>query len=136
MKRSIQLRATPFLLSMLAIMSCATILFLFNPAEHSFYPFCFFYRTTGLLCPGCGALRALHQLLHGQVAAAVRFNALLVFFLPFAACFSGWFAIRKLKHQSAAFAIGSSWLWISLGVLLAFGILRNLPFAQKFWLAP
>jgi hypothetical protein len=37
-------------------------LFLFNPATTSFYPACPFFWATGCYCPGCGSLRALHQL--------------------------------------------------------------------------
>ena len=56
----------------------AGVLFCFDPNRYPFYPLCFFHRATGLLCPGCGSLRALHQLLHGNLATAFHFNALLV----------------------------------------------------------
>ena len=130
------LRKAPFLLSMVAIGCSALVLFLFNPARHSFYPFCAFHRATGLLCPGCGSLRALHQLLHGHFAEAVRFNALLVTSLPVAGWFVATFAVRKLKNQPATLVISSVWLWWALGVMLVFGILRNLSFAPSAWLAP
>ena len=38
---------------------------------------------TGLKCPGCGSQRMLHALLHGDIAAAWRFNALLFLLVPF-----------------------------------------------------
>ena len=120
----------------MAIGCSAVVLFLFNPARHSFYPFCLFHRATGLLCPGCGSLRALHQLLHGHFLAAVRFNALLVASLPVVSYFFGRFAVRKFKNQPVPLLISSVWLWWALGVMLAFGILRNLPFAPSAWLAP
>src|SRR3954447_20165 len=60
------------------------VLYWFNPAQFGFYPRCALYETTGLLCPGCGSLRAIHQLLHGHLAAAFQLNALLVLGLPFA----------------------------------------------------
>src|SRR5215475_918213 len=69
--------------SILAI-GCGATLYFFNPAQHGFYPVCTFYRTTGLLCPGCGTLRAMHQLLHGNLEAAVRLNAFTVSLLPIA----------------------------------------------------
>ena len=40
---------------------------------------------TGLHCPGCGSTRGLHALLHGDVAAAWRFNPAMVLVLPLAA---------------------------------------------------
>jgi len=112
------------------------ILFLYNPSQAGFYPFCLFHRTTGLLCPGCGTLRAMHQLLHGHFAAAFRFNALFVCSLPLLS----WLAIRlflsQVRHQPSPFPIRPVWLWCGLAVLIAFGILRNLPFAQLTRLAP
>jgi hypothetical protein len=129
-------RAIPALLAALTALTVGAVLFLFNPSQHHFYPLCMFYCTTGLLCPGCGGLRAAHQLLHGHLAAAFRFNALFVSSLPFLA----WWGFRhiraRLKHQPATIAIRPRWLWCGLAVLVLFGILRNLPFARAFWLAP
>src|SRR6266478_6212704 len=67
------------------LIASAAVLYFFNPAQFGFYPICFFYKTTGLLCPGCGTLRALHQLLHGHFEAAFRFNPLMVSSVPIVA---------------------------------------------------
>ena len=40
-----------------------------NPYESGAFPSCIFYQATGWYCPGCGGLRATHELLHGDVAA-------------------------------------------------------------------
>lgn len=118
----------------LLIVVGAIVLFCFDPSQHPFYPVCVFHKTTGLLCPGCGSLRALHQLLHGHWAAALRFNALLISSLPVAAWLFGRFAARKLKDPAATLVIRPLWFWCA--VMIAFGILRNMPFAQLAWLAP
>jgi hypothetical protein len=108
------------------------VLFFFDPSRYSIYPVCLFHKTTGLQCPGCGALRAMHQLLHGHIAAAFRLNALLVLSLPLA----GWYAARqvaaRLSHTRVA-PIRQAWLWSALVVLVAFGVARNLPWAQFGW---
>jgi hypothetical protein len=119
-----------------ALIAGAAILYFFNPAQSGFYPTCLFYKTTGLLCPGCGTLRATHQLLHGHIEAAFRFNALLVSSLPiFAVGF-----VQAARHRAAnkpAFSwIRPTWLWVGLAILIAFGILRNLPGASHYYLAP
>jgi hypothetical protein len=112
------------------------VLYLFNPAQFGFYPTCIFYKTTGLLCPGCGTLRAMHQLLHGHVLAAFRFNALIVSSLPFLA-FGCTQAVRsKAANKPALIWIRSNWLWVVLAILIVFGILRNLPGASRYFLAP
>ena len=114
----------------------AGVLFCFDPNRYPFYPLCFFHRATGLLCPGCGSLRALHQLLHGNLATAFHFNALLVSSIPLLAWLPIRVAIRNLTNQPQRLAIRPAWLWCGLAVMVAFGILRNLPLAHFAWLAP
>ena len=53
------------------------------------------YQLTGLACPGCGSLRALHQLTHGHFGEALRLNPMLVMALPFLF----WIVLRK-KQKS------------------------------------
>lgn len=55
----------------------------FEPGEFRLFPPCPFLWLTGFYCPGCGSLRALHQLLHGNFAAAISFNPFAVLALPF-----------------------------------------------------
>jgi hypothetical protein len=102
------------------------ILFFYDPAQIPIYPVCPFHRITGLDCPGCGSLRAIHQLLHGNILAAIRFNALLVLSLPIMA----WFGFRILRHElkaAPAVIVRPIWLWIYFGAWIAFGVLRDLP---------
>jgi len=44
-----------------------------------------FYALTGHYCPGCGATRAIAELLHGHVAAALHFNAAVTLLIAHAA---------------------------------------------------
>ena len=86
-----------FFLWFALLLAGAAVLFFFNPSQFGFYPTCLFYKTTGLLCPGCGTLRATHQLLHGHIEAAFRFNALIVSSLPLVA----WGGIRAARNRAA-----------------------------------
>ena len=125
--------------SMLAIVAftaaaCGAILFRFNPAEHAFYPQCFFHQITGLQCPGCGGLRAGHQLLHGHLLVALHLNALAVLALPlFAGFLCQEFAGRRSGIRGGRF-FTSWWSWGFVGLLLAFTVLRN--FSAFGFLAP
>ncbi len=103
-------------------------LYVVDPARHAVYPACPLYVTTGLECPGCGGLRATHQLLHGHLAAAWALNPLAVLFVPL----SAWFLVdaaltlgrgRGLPKVAPRAAV----VWLGLAVLVLFGILRNLP---------
>jgi hypothetical protein len=111
-------------------------LFFFDPNRYGFYPYCTFYRATGLLCPGCGSLRALHHLLHGDVAEAVHFNVVLVSSLPFLGLYAGRMLLNRWRGKSSILTPRPNWLWAGLVVLVVFGFLRNLPFAKAAWLAP
>jgi len=116
--------------------AAALVLYCFNPAESRFYPGCSFHATTGLHCPGCGCLRAMHQLLHGHVSAAFHFNPLFVTSLPI---FLLHFTRAGLRHHHGdprALEVKTVWLWVGGAILLLFGILRNLPFDSFAWMRP
>ena len=103
------------------------LLFRFNPSEHAFYPFCVFHRVTGLECPGCGGLRATHQLLHGHIAMAFRYNPLVVTAAPFVLVLlvRRWWRGpgHPLSHRAMVIMA-----WLAFVVLVTFWIVRNLPF--------
>ena len=112
------------------------VLFFFSPTQYPFYPRCPLHAMTGLHCPGCGSLRAMHSLLHGDLAGAIRFNALLILSLPFLACLgvnSVRASLRKARLDTGPRTV---WIWIFFAMMLTFGVLRNLPFAPFSHLAP
>ncbi len=110
----------------LAGVAGAAILYWFDPARAGFYPVCFFHQTTGLLCPGCGGLRAMHQLLHGHWAAAFALNPLVVIGLPLVAAICLRWLLGRLRHQPVRWELRPRWFWAGLALLLLFGIARNL----------
>jgi hypothetical protein len=114
--------------------AAAVVLFLYNPAQSRFYPLCLFHQTTGLQCPGCGSLRALHQLLHGHIVAAFGYNALLIVSLPFLLT-HGLQQLLAKSSQRPVQPVKAKWLWAGLALLIAFGVLRNLPFSAFAWMA-
>ena len=103
------------------------VLRVFDPATSGVFPPCLLHSLTGWYCPGCGSLRALHQLLHGNVAAAFRFNALSMAMLPVA----GYLIVR-----GDASTLKPTWIWLLLVVIVAFGVLRNIPAYPFTLLAP
>ena len=103
------------------------VLFWFDPNRYPFYPVCAFHKVTGLLCPGCGSLRAMHQLLHGHLAAAFRLNPLLIATLPIFAGFAVKRRRRKPQGEIAGFGLESKWWWVIVGIVVAFTAWRNVP---------
>lgn len=110
-----------------AALAAAWILYSFDPATASFYPSCPFLQLTGWQCAGCGSLRGLHQLLHGNFAAALHLNPLMVISLPFLVfgwvmeSFQ-WFTDRPLL----TLRLSSRWVWAYVALLVGFTIVRNL----------
>lgn len=123
----------------LTLATLAALLFLrfYNPASSGLYPPCPFHALTGLHCPGCGTLRGLHQLLHGNLAAAFAFNPLMVLSLPFV----GYGLISRVLfgftgHTLPKFFIQPIWIKLLFFVVMAFWILRNIPSFPFTLLAP
>ena len=96
-----------------AALAFLAALYFFSPEQYWVYPQCLFRQWTGLECAGCGSLRSVHRLLHGEFAAAFRFNPLLYFIVPVLAI---W---RRHLHKPA-------WLWSIAGALVLFTVWRNL----------
>jgi len=110
-----------------AIFGAAAVVFFFDPDKNVFYPVCAFHKLTGLNCPGCGATRSLHALLHGNFPLALHDNALFVFTLAALASRGMWFAAKRISRKPAGHVLEPKVLWAFLIVALAFGVLRNLP---------
>jgi hypothetical protein len=126
-----------WLIIALLLLGATVVLYLFNPAQNSFYPRCTLYVMTGLYCPGCGSLRALHQLTHGHILTALHDNLLLVLALPVAGIYSWRFAFWWLTEQPLPrFIIRPIWIKILVAVVILFTVLRNIPAAPFNWLAP
>jgi len=106
----------------------------------SLSPGCTFRRLTGFCCPGCGGTRAFFALLKGDVLSAWRMNSLLLSGLALLCLFAlmhglEWLAKGAIRW-SDKFRVTSASAWWLCGAVLAFWILRNLPWWPFTWLAP
>jgi hypothetical protein len=100
-----------------------------DPHTSGSWGFCPFLVLTGRPCPFCGGLRAVWDLEHGQLAAAVGSNLLVVLALPWVALgLTIWFLRRAAGDGSELppWARGRTVLAL-LGITLAFGVLRLTP---------
>ena len=101
------------------------------------FPACWFYSLTGLHCPGCGATRALHALLQGEMGRAVDYNVLAVVLGPAVMAWSVFLLYRALRYRRVSPpAIPGHVLAGALLTAITFAVLRNLPFAPFPLLAP
>lgn len=115
----------------------AALLYVFSPSESGLFPPCPFHALTGWYCPGCGSLRALHQLLHGDILAAMHLNPLMVLSLPFVAY---GLAAEMLKTclgiRLPGVRLRAYWIWAIFAVIVLYGIARNIPYSPFILLAP
>lgn len=106
-----------------------------DPNQPGHYPVCPFYALTGLYCPGCGSLRALHDLAHLDLAGAWGMNPLLVLAVPFLAwTWVAWVG-REVRGVPRTRLAHPGWLYALAALVLAFWVLRNVPPLAP-WLAP
>ncbi|HOP80857.1 MAG TPA: DUF2752 domain-containing protein, partial [Armatimonadota bacterium] len=121
-----------FGLGLMVVVGLLVTLYLFNPAVTRIYPPCPFNAITGLHCPGCGSLRAAHQLLHGNLIAALDLNPLFVLSLPFIVYYS-----LPSRRLDIVRCLSNRYHSVGWGVVIVlFWVLRNLPYYPFTILAP
>ncbi|MEI7779795.1 MAG: DUF2752 domain-containing protein [Actinomycetes bacterium] len=109
--------------------TATTFVALVDP-NHGHYPLCPTKYLTGLDCPFCGGLRAVHSLTHGHVTAALHHNALVALALPFVAF--GWvlWLRREWRGEPAPLRdrreVAREELAL-LAIAILFMLIRNLP---------
>lgn len=117
-------RRTPLILLVGAI--AATALVALRDPHDGGYGLCPVLAVTGWYCPTCGGLRAVHDLVTGDLAGAWAMNPLVTVGVPLAAiALVVWTARARLGRPARQLPV-----WLIVGgaaVLIAFGVLRNLP---------
>jgi len=117
-----------FVIILAAIALSVLFLYHIDPGQSSLLPPCLFHKLTGLHCPGCGSIRALHELVHGNITAAIRLNPLAIAALPFLAYAFISYGVRTwIKKPAARRQAKGFWIWLLLAAVIAFWIARNIP---------
>ncbi|MFN8225807.1 MAG: DUF2752 domain-containing protein [Mycobacterium sp.] len=87
----------------------------------SAFPGCPFKLATGWNCPGCGGLRMVHDLLHGDLSAAVVDNVFLLVGLPSLA----FWVLLRMRQGRAVF--GPVTVTVLVALTVVWTVMRNLP---------
>lgn len=118
--------------ALLALLACmlvgGVVLYLYSP-ESLRIPRCPFLQLTGWQCPGCGSLRGIHALLHGDLGRVLQLNVMLIPALLYLALLvmleltrpHSVRAERLYRHFSGRIAS-----WIIFVLIVVWGIGRNL----------
>jgi Protein of unknown function (DUF2752) len=112
-------------------------LYVMTPGPGGILPPCPFYTLTGYYCIGCGTVRALHQLLHGNVGGAFGYNPLMMVALPFMVYAFVSLCMEVLWGRSLPklFSSNASGV-VLLCIAVAYWVLRNVPVYPLTLLAP
>ena len=113
----------------------AALLRIRDPHVDGAYGYCPFHAITGWWCPACGGMRAVNDLTHGDVVAALSSN---VFVPPLVVAgvllLVRWVQLRKRGDDLPPIAIGRTAVLAVALVLVSFTIVRNTPWGS--WFAP
>ncbi|TNY34893.1 DUF2752 domain-containing protein [Thermomonospora catenispora] len=118
-----------------AVAAGTTWVALVDPHEPGRYPTCPLLWATGLYCPGCGALRMVHELAHGRLDAALGLNPLLFALLPvFGYLYARWVVLSVQGRPMSSRLLRPAAVYTLLALVIVFWVVRNLPFGAS--LAP
>lgn len=121
------------------LLVAAGILYHNPPGTSWVTPPCMLHKATGLHCPGCGSTRATYALLHGDVMGAMKKNLLFMAALPFLAWWSLRSAVAWVQGRpgpASTFDFKLWMCWTLVATILAFAVMRNLPWKPFSLLAP
>lgn len=138
MRTLVQLGQRRVLAAMVLLGPAAIILLrVFDPATSGIFPPCPIRYLTGLYCPGCGSLRAMHALLHGELARAWAMNPLMIVMLPFVTYGLVSAALLELRGNGLPeVMLPAKWIRAFCVVVVLYAVARNLPLYPFDLLAP
>jgi len=119
-------RSLVIVLVIAALLLFGFIYYALDPSASSLFPRCAFHSLTGYKCPGCGSQRAVHALLHGDVAAAFGYNALLFIAVPWIVLCLFAEGQRMRNPRLYARLHAPLLIWLFLALVLIWWLLRNI----------
>jgi hypothetical protein len=92
-------------------------------------PLCPTKALLGIDCPGCGAARMIYSLLHGNLLAAARYNALgLAALVLLAWAYAAWTYGRATGRRVRGWQHNRWAAPVTLALVSVWFVLRNIPF--------
>ncbi|MGW0181326.1 DUF2752 domain-containing protein [Nocardia sp. NPDC003345] len=115
--------------------AAVTAVHLRDPHIEGSWGVCPVYALLGVYCPGCGGMRAVHNLTDGNIIDSLHSNLLALPVLVLFALWVGDGVVRGWRGENPRLpGIGSTTMWVLLGSLAIYTVLRNTPWGT--WLTP
>ncbi|KLO33178.1 membrane protein [Mycobacterium haemophilum] len=120
----------PLMVAAATTLVCATIWVSDPTTPNGPLPVCPTKALLGIDCPGCGSLRMLYSLMHGNLLAAARFNALgLAAVLLLVWTYLAWTYGRLVGRRIGSWQHHRWSAVVTLSLVVAWFVVRNIPFA-------
>ena len=120
----------PLMVAAGTTLACAAIWVGDPTTPHGPLPVCPTKALLGIDCPGCGSLRMLYSLMHGDLVAAARFNALALVAVGLLLwAYVAWTYGRVVGRRIGSWQHRRWSAALTLALVLAWFALRNIPFA-------
>ncbi|OBJ60389.1 DUF2752 domain-containing protein [Mycobacterium sp. 1423905.2] len=126
---SVQLRlGAPLVVAAASTLVCAAIWVGDPTTPNGPLPTCPTKALLGIDCPGCGSLRMLYSLLHGNLLAAARFNALGLAALALLIwAYLAWTYGRVVGRRIRSWQHNRWAAPVTLSLVAAWFVIRNMP---------
>ena len=133
--RSRASRATAPLVLGGLVLATTVALRLHDPHQQGSWGVCPFKLLTGWDCPGCGGLRAVNDLTHGDLAAAAGSNLFFVASLPILVALWAWWLWRSWTGQPRRTSGPAVKPLVTayFAVLVVFTVVRNTPWGSALY---
>lgn len=112
--------------SLLIGLTCLLIYYGSHDPGVSPAPKCMFKLLTGYDCPGCGAQRAIHAALNGNLAEAWHFNPLMFILIPLGIAYTSVELFPTRLHRLRLMLMNPWTILGVAGIIFAWWIIRNL----------
>lgn len=120
----------PLVVAASTMLMCAAIWAGDPTTPHGPLPVCPTKALLGIDCPGCGSLRMVYSLMHGNLLAAARFNALgLAAVVLLLWTYFSWTYGRLVGRRIRGWQHRRWAAVVTLTLVLAWFVMRNIPVA-------
>ncbi len=109
------------------VSAAGILLLLFFPiSKYHFYPVCPWYWLTHTYCPGCGTMRGIDHVLHGDILGLFKANKIGIIFLPILLWEYAQRGVQGIAgYRLPELTLSKIELYILVVIIVAYWVARN-----------